>query len=375
MQPVSEVEKYHRADKKKYRIIYGIAGGVVIALFLFSLCFKTSEPGFITPKETFQNLYIPFKLFLADLLHRPYALHKTELFAALPNRLITQTRMARTLLFALSGMGVALAGAIFQTIYKNPMASPNIIGATVGVNLGNVLMITMYGSLAIYLPLVRYRYCYILTAVIVCGVLFMGKFAGGHRAQYSVIEMVMAGSVVSQAFQVVTTYLMYNLEDEDLVNYQQLINGTYIQTDKVSVSIFAIVMAVSILPVFLMRFRFNAAGFSLDEAKLIGVGGVQLRMGGQICGVIMVTAAMIHCGNVGMISMAIPHLARCLVGADFRRVSVVSMLFGAGLMLGCRMVSSLIYIEGSELPVNFIISICIMPVFLVVLAKQRRAFE
>ena len=89
----------------------------------------------------------------------------------------------------------------------------------------------------------------------------------------------------------------------------------------------------------------------------------------------MVTAAMVHCGDMGMISMAIPHLARYLVGADFRRVSVVSMLFGAGLMMGCRIVSSLIYIGTTELPVNFIISLCIMPVFLVVLARQRRGFE
>lgn len=373
-----EKDKYEESrqqDLKKYRKIYGISALAVIALFLFSLCFKTSEPGMLSPKETFENLFVPVRLWFSDLFKTSYALDRTDLLAALPNRLITQTRLARTLLFALSGMGVALAGAIFQTIYKNPMASPNIIGATVGVNLGNVWMITAYGSMAAYMPLTRYKYCYILSAVIVCGVLIMGKIAGGKRAQFSVIEMVMAGSVVSQLFQVVTTYMMYNLEDEDLLAYQQLTNGTDIKTDKLSICIFVIAMVISLVPMILLRFRFNAAGFSPDEAKLVGAGGLRLRVVGQICGVIMVNAAMIHCGDIGMLSMAIPHLARCLVGADFRRVSVVSMLFGAGLLMGCRIVSSLIYIEGSELPVNFFISVCIMPVFLVVLARQRRAFE
>ena len=371
----NEIEKSRMADLKKSRLVYGFAGVAVILLFLVSLCFKTSEPGVISPGETFTNLFTAFKLFISDVFRLSYSMGRSELLAELPNYQISLTRLARTLMFALSGMGVALAGAIFQTIYKNPMASPNIIGATVGVNLGNVLMVTMFGAAAIYMPLVRYKYCYILTGIIVFGVLLLGKIAGGKRAQYSVIEMVMAGSVVSQAFQVVTTYMMYNLEDEDLLSYQELIMGTNIRTDWISMVVFLAAMACSLLPMFLIRFRFNGAGFSLDEAKMQGVNGVRLRIAGQICGVIMITAAMIHCGDMGMISMAIPHLARYLVGANFRKVSVCSMLFGAGLMLGCRIISSMIYIENTELPVNFIISLCIMPVFLVVLAKQRRGFE
>ncbi|MCD7923006.1 MAG: iron ABC transporter permease [Clostridiales bacterium] len=369
------VEETRQADLKKSRVIYAGLGVAVIFLFLLSLCFKTSTPGFISPKETFIDLFTALRLFFSDLFNLPYSMDRSEIIASLPNYHISLTRLARTIMFCLSGMGVALAGAIFQTVYKNPMASPNIIGATVGVQLGNVLMITLYGTMAIYMPLTRYKYCYILTAIIVGGVLLMGKIAGGKRATYSVIEMVMAGSVVSQAFQVVTTYMMYNLEDDDLLTYQQLTMGTDIKTDVVSMSAFGIAMVASLLPMFLIRFRFNGAGFSMDEAKLQGINGVRLRMGGQVCGVIMVTAAMIHCGDVGMISMAVPHLARYLVGADFRRVSVCSMLFGAILMLGCRIVSSMIYIENTELPVNFIISLCIMPVFLVVLTRQRRGFE
>lgn len=370
-----EMEKSRMADRRKDRAVFGITGAVVIFLFLLSLCFKTSAPGFISPRETFINLSTAFKLFIADLFHLPYSLRENELIAALPNYWISLTRLARTIMFALSGMGVALAGAIFQTIYKNPMASPNIIGATVGVQLGNVIMITIYGAAAIYMPLTRYKYCYLLTVIIVSGVLLLGKIAGGKKAQYSVIEMVMAGSVVSQAFQIVTMYLMYNLEEEDLLAYQELNMGTNIRTDMISMIFFLVSMACSLLPMFLIRFRFNGAGFSVDEAKMQGVNGVRLRMIGQVCGVIMVTAAMIHCGNMGMISMAIPHLARYLVGADFRRVSVCSMLFGAGLMLVCRILSSMIYIEGTELPVNFLISLFIMPVFMVVMAKQRRGFE
>lgn len=367
--------KEQQSEVKRTRVLYGIGGSVVVALFLCSLCLKTSEPGMLSPKETVCNLWIPLRLFLADLFDRPYALNRSELLASLPNYLITQTRLARTVIFALSGMGTALAGSIFQHVYKNPMATPGMIGATAGVNLGNVLMVTLYSGMALYLPLIRYGYCYLLTGIILCGVVLTARLSGGKKAAFTVVEMVMAGSVVSQMFQVVTTYLMYRLESDDLITYQLLVNGTTIQTDRISLLVFLGIMTLSLIPMILLRFRFNAAACSVDEAKTLGIHGVRLRLTGQICGALMVTASMIQCGDMGMISMAIPHLVRCVVGADFRKVSVLSMLYGAGLMLLCHMISSQIYIAGSELPVNFIISFCVMPVFFSVLAKQRRAFE
>lgn len=360
--------------EKQYRKLYLISGAVAVGLFLLSLCMKTSEPGMISPKETAVNLFTAFRLWLAQLFHASYALKKTELLLALPMYQISLTRLARTILFAVSGMGTALAGAIFQTLYRNPLASPNLIGATAGVQFGNVLMIYVYGAAAVYFPLVRYRYCYAFTIAVVGAVLLLGRLTGGKKASYSVLEMVMVGSVVSQALQVVTMYMMYNLEDDDLLAYQQLTMGTVIQTDRISMCLFAVALAVSILPILLIRFRFNAVAFSPDEIRMQGIRGGALRSVGQICGVIMMTASIIHCGDIGMVSMAIPHLVRRVAGADFRRVSVISMLWGASLVMGCRIISSMIYIAGTEFPVNFLLSICIMPVFFIAMAKQRKVF-
>lgn len=360
--------------EKRYRKLYLISAAVTVGLFLLSLCMKTSEPGIISPKETAMNLFTALRLWLAQLFHTSYSLRRTELLLALPTYQISLTRLARTVLFAVSGMGTALAGAIFQTLYRNPLASPNLIGATAGVQFGNVLMIYVYGAAAVYFPLVRYRYCYALTIAVVGVVLLLGRLTGGKKASYSVLEMVMAGSVVSQALQVVTMYMMYNLDDDDLLAYQQLTMGTVVQTDRVSMSLFVVVLAASILPILLIRFRFNAVAFSADEVRMQGIRGNALRNVGQVCGVIMMTAAIIHCGDIGMVSMAIPHLVRRVAGADFRRVSVISMLWGASLVMGCRIISSMIYIAGTEFPVNFLLSICIMPVFFIAMAKQRKVF-
>lgn len=370
-----EIRQTLKKDQQKDRILFGFLITIVILLFLLSLCFKTSSPGFIPPVETFTNLTTAFRLFISHLFHTSYSLNETKIIQSLPNYYISLTRFYRTIIFLLSGMAVPLAGAIFQTIYKNPMASPNIIGATAGVQLGNVIMITIYGAAALYMPLTRYGYCYGITMVIVIGVFVLTRFTSGSSNRYSVLEMVMAGSVVSQVFQVITTYLMYLLEDEDLLTYQQMNLGTNIRTDITSMIIFLIAMAVSLIPTMLIRYRFNGAGLTREEALMQGIHDTRLKIMGQICGVIMVTAAMIHCGDVGMLSMAIPHLARYFVGADFKKVSLCSMLMGASLMLLCRMISSMIYINGSELPVSFMMSLIVMPIFMVVLARQRRGFE
>lgn len=373
-----EVERGRIKDLKKIRKMYVLFILVTAAVFLASLCCKTYTSGFIPPKQTFLNLFIPFRLSLSELFGTPYSFDRKEILAGLidSDYLGSLIRLKRTVLYCFAGMALALSGAIFQTIYKNPMASPNIIGATVGVNLGNVLVVTMLasGGLAVSI-LTRYKYCYILTAVIMCFVLLLGKLAGGKKADFGVIEMVMAGTVVSQAFNVVSTYLMYNLEDEDLVTYQMMSLGTSVYTDAVSMLLFAVMMAGSIIPILLIRFRFNGAAMGRDEARVCGINSVPLRLAGQVCGVVMVTAALIHVGDVGMLTLALPHLARYFVGADFRRVSIFSMMTGAIVLMGCHIVSSQFYVSGSEIPVNFFISLCIMPVFMAVLMKQRRGFE
>lgn len=281
-------------------------------------------------------------------------------------------RLKISLMSFVAGVGVSIAGAIFQTAYKNPMASPNIIGATAGVQLGNVIVVMVYSTAAVSQIVLRYKFCYGFTALCVLGVLLLGRLASDKRDNYSVMEMVMMGSIVSQVLGVVSMYIMYNLEDEDMLVYQQLTLGTYMETDNMNVIILLVVMAVLVLPVLIMRYRMNIIGLDLTETTSAGIDPKPLRTIAQVCGVLMVTSAMIHCGQVGMISMLIPYIVRKFIGSDFRYVCVYSGLFGGAVLLVCRMLTSFVLIAEEPLPVTFIVNILLIPVFMVVLARQRR---
>ena len=237
-------------------------------------------------------------------------------------------RLKITLMSFVAGGALAASGTIFQTIYRNPMASPNLIGATAGVSLGNVIVVLVYSAEAITHIYLRYAYCYSLTAICVGVTLLFGKLMGDKKENYSVMEMVMAGSIISQVMSVISQYIMYNLEDENLLVYEELMLGTDVDTDTVSLAIFFGVMAISLLPMLFMKYRMNAVGMSLTEARTLGINIAPMRLIGQICGALMVTCAMIHFGQAGMISMVIPYMVRQSIGADFKKVITYSILAG-----------------------------------------------
>lgn len=376
----AELRNIWKLDKRKDRRRFAVAVAVLVAVFLFCLCFRYNgyyyEDKFV-PLEYLKSFWLALKLLVSRIFGTVlYARRETviEEFGSI----IYYGALARlriTMMSLVAGAGLSIAGAIFQTAYRNPMASPNIIGATAGVSLGNVLVVMLYSAAALENITLRYKYCYGLTAVCVCVVMLLGRLAGNKRENYSVMEMIMAGAIVSQTLRVFTMYIMYNLEDEDLLLYEQISMGTYLETDALTMTIFFSVMGISILPVLLMRYRLNAIGMDRMETSSIGISTRGMRIAGQICGAVMVTCSMVHCGEVGMISLVVPYAVRRFFGSDFRHVAVYSAICGGVILMLCRLAASFIYIADEPIPVTFVIELILTPVFMVILAKHRRGYN
>lgn len=366
-----------KAERSRQRRRFWITLAVVLALFLFCLCFRYHAYDYadkFCPEEYARSCWLAIRLLFARVFDTPLWYQREAAIAAVGGSLAYNGALAQLRLVLMSfvaGAAVSVSGAIFQTAYRNPMASPNIIGASAGVGLGNVVVVMLFSAACFDHILLRYEYCYGFSALCVILVLILARIAGSRRENYSILDMTMAGSVVSQIINVFTMYFMYNLEDEDLVLYQLISLGTYVDTSALSMAVFLAVMAISLLPVLLMRYRFNAIGMDKAETTSLGLSTRGLRLVGQLCGAVMVTCAMIHCGQVGMISLVIPYLLRRMVGSDFRHLVVYSALVGGALLMVCRLVTSLFQIAGEPLPVNFLIQLVLMPAFFVILARQR----
>ncbi len=273
-----------------------------------------------------------------------------------------------------AGMGLAVSGAIFQTLYHNPMASANIIGATAGVKLGNVLIVFYYSYQAINLITLRYKICYGLAIVCVSLVLLLGYFSKDKNGNITVVEMMMAGSIVSQFLNVFTMYQMYQMSEEEMLIYQEITMGVNINTDWISIILFFIVLLIGLLPMFLLKYRFNITAIDNQEAQSIGIKTKLMKYIGQCCGVLLATAATVHCGDIGMVSMLIPYIVRSYVGADFRKVFIYSACIGGSLVMIGRMFTLLVTVFNTTMPMSFILNLILMPVFIIVLLRKKEEF-
>lgn len=344
------------------------------AMFVVSLWFRVTEPGF-EPVQSMSNLWAAMRLGIAELFNQPLALDKFDIIKQHDFYYETISRLKDSLVTCIAGMAVCAGGAAFQTMFKNPLASPNILGISTGVNLGTVIFIYMFPATAMGMLEKRYIYCYVCTSVMVGITMLSGSIAGRKLGRFSVQDMLVVGAIISQFGNVLAMYLQFKVEAIDanlLTAYQELSMGIYVMTDLKSILIFIISIAVSIIPMYMLRYRMNATVLDDQESRSMGVDPGRLRGVGMICGAVLAVTALTECGDMGIMSMAVPPVVRYLSrGADFRKVLYYSMCVGGTIMLLARSICSMIYVAGMAMPVNFAISLIVLPVFVIALSKQR----
>jgi iron complex transport system permease protein len=136
-------------------------------------------------------------------------------------------------------------------------------------------------------------------------------------------------------------------------------------------------LAVGLVPILLTRNSLNLVTFSDEEARSMGLNTGGLRGVALLCSAVLFIAAQIHCGEVGMLAMLVPHLCRYLFGSDTRRLVVGSMLLGATLLLLCRFIVALCAFHPYlwVVSLNTLVSVFTMPLMMVVMLKYRRGWN
>ena len=193
--------------------------------------------------------------------------------------------------------------------------------------------------------------------------------------------MLLVGTVLTQMVNVVISYCRFLMDDVQLEVFQELTMRGFTSNVAMddagrSLLLLVILMAAGGVPMLLLRFSFNTVSYSDEEARSLGVRPAVLRTVALLCVTLLMTAAVLHCGSVGILALVVPHLCRYWTGADFRRLFWSSALYGGLLLTACRAISSLIYIEGyGSFPLGPIATLIAMPVLAFALAKGRRGWE
>jgi len=279
---------------------------------------------------------------------------------------VFNVRGPRIVAAVLVGAALAAAGAAYQGLFRNPLVSPDILGVSTGAALGAVT--------GIYLSLGVVAIQSLAFVVGLAAVAVVYATGAALRRHDPILILVLAGIVIGTLLGSLVSLLKY-LADP----YNQLPAITFWLLGSLASVTIGDVKAVTpsvvlgLIPLVLLRWRMNVMTLGEDEARALGVDTRRLRLAVIAAATLMTAGVVSISGVVGWIGLLVPHLARFLVGPDFRRLLPASILLGAGYLLGVDTLARTI--ARIEIPLGVLTAFIGAPFFIWVLAVSRRGWQ
>jgi iron complex transport system permease protein len=288
--------------------------------------------------------------------------HEPHVPAAVEN-VILQVRGPRVLAAVMVGAALAVAGTAFQGLFRNPLVSPDILGASSGAALGAVLGI--YFSLGVF---VIQAFAFAGGLVAVGAVYVIGSMV---RARDPILVLVLTGVVVGALLGAGVGLVKY-LADP----YNQLPAMTFWLLGSLSATgvpdllpLFGPV-AVGTAVLVALRWRMNVMSLPEEEARALGVSTGPLRIVIVAAATLTTSASVATAGIIGWVGLVVPHLARSLVGPDFARLLPAAAILGGGYLL---VIDTLARTAAEvEIPLGILTAVVGTPFFIWLLAHMQR---
>ncbi|NRA63029.1 MAG: iron ABC transporter permease [Pseudobacteriovorax sp.] len=285
--------------------------------------------------------------------------------------IVSQVRLPRVILGLLVGAVLAGSGAITQAIFRNPLASPGLIGVQSGALLGALIAIVLGNSVASRLGGFDSSLLTPLGAFIsgVATTILVFKLSR-HKGQTMLMTLLLAGVAISAIIGAFTGLLMYVADDEQLRTLTFWTLGSLGGASWTTLSYSAPILLLCIGVIPFLSNHLNALTLGESQAAHLGVAVEQTKLLSIVIVALGVGTAVSATGMIGFIGLVAPHLIRLICGPDHRALLVLTMLLGASL-LNLADAFSKIIVEPSELPIGILTSFIGGPFFLWLLIKQK----
>lgn len=276
---------------------------------------------------------------------------------------IYHVRLPRILLALAVGMGLSVSGASFQSLFSNPLATPDTLGVATGASFGAVLALLFTRNI-----LVVQLAALLMGLAALAGTCLISRLNG----KSSILMVVLGGMVVSSLFQALVSLAKYVADpEEDLpaITYWLMGSMSRATYQGLAVGIPLILLGVAVL--FLLRWRLNILSLQEDETKALGIDVKKLRLIVMAAATLVTAACVSLCGQVGWVGLLIPHAARMLYGSDNRKIIPVSIGLGSAFMVAIDTASRAA--TAAEIPVSILTAIIGAPFFIILLCKTGGA--
>ncbi|TAA72951.1 FecCD family ABC transporter permease [Planococcus salinarum] len=276
-------------------------------------------------------------------------------------------RMPRVVLAGLVGAALAIAGAAFQGLLRNPLADPYTLGVSSGASVGAVM--TLFFGISI-----PFLGSFTLPVMSMLGALLTMLAVIGFAKMVDrsmKMETVILTGIIFSSFLGSIISLMIALTGEELRQIIGWLLGSVSMRGWPYVQMALPFIVIGSFLLWLNRRELNAMLFGEDRARHLGVDVRRRKMVILIGGSVLTGAAVAVSGTIGFVGLVVPHITRLLWGSDHRHLLPLSFINGAALLIVCDLVSRTI-ISPTELPIGVITAFIGAPVFAFVFFRQRK---
>ena len=282
-----------------------------------------------------------------------------ESVAALTKMTLRNLRLPRILLAALAGAGLSCAGCAFQSLFANPLATPDTLGVASGASFGAAL------GLLLGLPLLGVQAMAMVMGAVAVALTWLGS-AGKQRGMSTVV---LSGIMMGSLFTVLVSLVKFLADEESQLPaitywlmgglhnaaYETLLPG-------------AIPIVAGVLVLWLLRWRLNLLPLNEDEARASGVSIRRLRAVTVVCATAITAACVALCGQVGWVGLLVPHICRMKFGSNHLSLLPAAIGTGAAFLIAVDTVAR--SISAQEIPISILTAIIGAPFFILLMRRN-----
>lgn len=336
------------AADKRYARRFAVLGAVFLAVLLGSLLLGRYA---LSPGQLLHMLWTKVTGGAAD-------------WPLSDDKVVFAVRLPRVAAAALVGAALAVSGAAYQGMFRNPMVSPDILGASTGAGFGAAVAILLGAG-----------YFGISAAAFCCGLLAVAAAWLVSRLSRTnqTVTLILAGMMISSLFSAGTSFVKLVADTQQLlpaITYWLM--GSLSSIKDKDVLFLSIPVTLGMVPLLVLRWRMNLLTLGEEEAQSMGVNTRRLRGAVIVCATLLTSASVAVSGMIGWVGLVIPHFCRMLFGYDYRRLIPAGALFGASFLLIVDDIARLV--TTGELPLGILTAFVGAPLFvyLIVTGGGRR---
>ena len=304
---------------------------------------------------------IPFKMVWGSFLHR-FHVSSDIIVPAFYDTAIWQLRLPRIVMSLLAGASLAVCGCVFQSIFRNPICDPYILGISSGASLGAAVAIILGWDISLFGVTVPALLTALLTLVFIMGI---GRFSHHRSTQTLLLTGIALNFFISS---IITLLIVVNQQSMQKIYFWTM--GSLATVSWGEIGWLIPVMIIAFIFLYYHAKDLDIMQMGIESAKSIGVNTQRTTYVVLIVSSLLIGVVVSFCGVIGFIGLIVPNIIRLLFGSGNRHLFTYSIFFGAFFLLVADTLARTIA-APSELPVGSITALAGAPYFIYLLLKNR----